>query len=323
MLLTTQKNMLALNNSRVKVQEELAVANRRIADLEREVERLRLETTAAQQAAAEAQRAPPHVFSAPRSASPAPPAQYMQQQMPQQPQQMPYQQQQQPQQQQQQMPQQAPPQQQMQMQQQQQHPPQQMQQQPPQQMQQPPQQMQPPPPPAPPAVINLTYISGWHNCFIHYTMDGKTWTAVPGKKLTTSQQDHATKTISIEGTSMEFVMNNGENDWDSPGRYTDKPKNYQITEPGNYKLKRVELLPAGPAAAAVVRDSAMKTALASAAVSAEQDWILPGRYTDKRSYKLKSGKVERPGSHDEGAARDRACFVPGVSRSFGGKHLAV
>lgn len=33
MLLTTQKNMLALNNSRVKVQEELAVANRRIADL--------------------------------------------------------------------------------------------------------------------------------------------------------------------------------------------------------------------------------------------------------------------------------------------------
>lgn len=33
MLLNTQKNMLALNTSRVKVQEELAVANRRIADL--------------------------------------------------------------------------------------------------------------------------------------------------------------------------------------------------------------------------------------------------------------------------------------------------
>jgi len=33
MLLATQKNMLAINNSRVKVQEELAVANRRIADL--------------------------------------------------------------------------------------------------------------------------------------------------------------------------------------------------------------------------------------------------------------------------------------------------
>ncbi|KAF6261570.1 hypothetical protein COO60DRAFT_1699761 [Scenedesmus sp. NREL 46B-D3] len=93
MLLTTQKNMLALNNSRVKVQEELAVANRRITDLEREVERLRLEATAAQQAAAEAKRAPPQVYSAPRGASPASPAQYMQQQMPQQ--QMPHQQQQQ------------------------------------------------------------------------------------------------------------------------------------------------------------------------------------------------------------------------------------
>lgn len=33
MLLQTQKNMLELNNSRVKVQEELASANRRIADL--------------------------------------------------------------------------------------------------------------------------------------------------------------------------------------------------------------------------------------------------------------------------------------------------
>lgn len=32
-LLQTQKNMLELNNSRVKVQEELAVAHRRIADL--------------------------------------------------------------------------------------------------------------------------------------------------------------------------------------------------------------------------------------------------------------------------------------------------
>jgi len=32
-LLQTQKNMLELNNSRVKVQEELAMAQRRIADL--------------------------------------------------------------------------------------------------------------------------------------------------------------------------------------------------------------------------------------------------------------------------------------------------
>jgi hypothetical protein len=70
---------------------------------------------------------------------------------------------------------------------------------------------------------------------------GAAWTAVPGKKLTTSQQDHAMKTISIEGTKLEFVMNNGENDWDSPGRFTDKPKNYEITAPGDYRLKSGKL----------------------------------------------------------------------------------
>jgi hypothetical protein len=67
------------------------------------------------------------------------------------------------------------------------------------------------------------------------------WTPVPGKKLTTSQQDHSMKTIAIEGTKLEFVMNNGENDWDSPGRFMDKPKNYQIDAPGNYKLKSGKL----------------------------------------------------------------------------------
>lgn len=40
---------------------------------------------------------------------------------------------------------------------------------------------------------------------------------------------------------MEFVMTNGEDDWDSPGRYTDKPKNYAITGPGNYRLKSGKL----------------------------------------------------------------------------------
>jgi len=37
----------------------------------------------------------------------------------------------------------------------------------------PPPQQQQPPAPAPPAVINLTYISGWHNCFMHYSLDDK------------------------------------------------------------------------------------------------------------------------------------------------------
>lgn len=60
---------------------------------------------------------------------------------------------------------------------------------------------------------------------------------MPGVKLKQTGQDHNTKSIKIEGKKLEFVMNNGENDWDSPGRYTDKPKNYEISSPGNFRLK--------------------------------------------------------------------------------------
>lgn len=55
--------------------------------------------------------------------------------------------------------------------------------------------------------------------------------------MTQSNQDHNAKNIIIEGRKVEFVMTNGENDWDSPGRYTDKPKNYEINGPGTYRLK--------------------------------------------------------------------------------------
>ncbi|KAF8063656.1 hypothetical protein HT031_003511 [Scenedesmus sp. PABB004] len=206
MLLTTQKNMLALNNSRVKVQEELAVANRRIQDLEREVERLRTEHAAAAQALTEARMAAPpqQAPGGSRTGSPAPPQQYGGG---------------------------PPPQQQQQVQQQQQ---QQMQQ------QQPPQ-AQAPQQPAPPTTITLTYVSGWHNVYIHYTVDGKSWTNVPGKQLTPVEGEHNTKTITIEGTALEFVMNNGDNDWDSPGRFADKPKNYMIAAPGRYRLRSGKL----------------------------------------------------------------------------------
>jgi hypothetical protein len=36
-------------------------------------------------------------------------------------------------------------------------------------------------------------------------------------------------------------MTNGENDWDSPGRFSNKPKNYTITKPGCYRLKNGKL----------------------------------------------------------------------------------
>lgn len=58
----------------------------------------------------------------------------------------------------------------------------------------------------------------------------------------------------LQGASkLEFVMTNGENDWDSPGRFSDKPKNYAITAPGAYRLAKGKLERLGdadPAAAA-------------------------------------------------------------------------
>jgi hypothetical protein len=50
-------------------------------------------------------------------------------------------------------------------------------------------------------------------------------------------------------------MTNGENDWDSPGRFTDKPKNYAITGPGHYRLSKgkLESLPSEEAAAAAAK----------------------------------------------------------------------
>jgi hypothetical protein len=49
-------------------------------------------------------------------------------------------------------------------------------------------------------------------------------------------KERDTKTITVEGAKMEFVFNNGHNDWDSPWG-DGKPKNYTIKEPGNYRVR--------------------------------------------------------------------------------------
>jgi len=67
------------------------------------------------------------------------------------------------------------------------------------------------------------------------------WTNVPGVRMSHVQGDHNSKTVTFEGRSVEFVMNNGDNDWDSPGRFSDKPKNYEVLSPGSYRLKSGKL----------------------------------------------------------------------------------
>lgn len=67
------------------------------------------------------------------------------------------------------------------------------------------------------------------------------WTNVPGVRMSHVQGDHNSKTVTFEGRSVEFVMNNGDNDWDSPSRFSDKPKNYEVLSPGSYRLKSGKL----------------------------------------------------------------------------------
>lgn len=97
----------------------------------------------------------------------------------------------------------------------------------------------PTPPPAPVDTISIEYHSGWNQAFLHCKVDNQGWTQVPGHKLNRSGQ--GCWTMSVPGRQMEFVLNNGHNDWDTPQPYQGKSSNYLIHEPGNYRLKNGRL----------------------------------------------------------------------------------
>ena len=85
----------------------------------------------------------------------------------------------------------------------------------------------PPAPEAPANTITILYATGWHECFAHFNVDDKGWTDPPGWKMT---QEGDSKQLVVEGGNMEFCLNNGGSDWDSP------PGNYTVTEPGTYRV---------------------------------------------------------------------------------------
>lgn len=95
---------------------------------------------------------------------------------------------------------------------------------------------------APPATVTVLYQTGWENTYIHYQLDGGAWTQTPGVLMDTLPDGSKSKTLA--GKKMEFVLTNGKNDWDTPNPYrdTNKPNNYRIDSPGVYRLKsgRVE-----------------------------------------------------------------------------------
>jgi protein-tyrosine-phosphatase len=45
------------------------------------------------------------------------------------------------------------------------------------------------------------------------------------------------KVVTVDEKKIEFVVNNGEGDWDTPDPYGGGQKNYKITAPGTYVLR--------------------------------------------------------------------------------------
>lgn len=45
------------------------------------------------------------------------------------------------------------------------------------------------------------------------------------------------RALVVEASAIEFVLNNGQGEWDRPNPFSEKPGNYWIDAPGEYLLK--------------------------------------------------------------------------------------
>lgn len=65
------------------------------------------------------------------------------------------------------------------------------------------------------------------------------WSGLPGVRMTDGQDEFAdSKVLQVRGTRLEFVLTNGDGQWDSPNPYNTDGinKNYVIDAPGRYTL---------------------------------------------------------------------------------------
>ena len=65
------------------------------------------------------------------------------------------------------------------------------------------------------------------------------WTDLPGMEMTQGKHDLAgSKCLQIRANCLEFVLNDGAGQWDTPDPYgSSQTKNYVIDTPGKYRLK--------------------------------------------------------------------------------------
>ncbi|QDZ24810.1 hypothetical protein A3770_14p73280 [Chloropicon primus] len=79
--------------------------------------------------------------------------------------------------------------------------------------------------------------TSWEPAFIHFNSPEQSgWTDSPGMKMKTGELPNH-KIFSITASNLEFVLNDGEYEWDKPSF----DANYFIGSPGSYILKNGKL----------------------------------------------------------------------------------
>ncbi|ORX65358.1 glycoside hydrolase [Anaeromyces robustus] len=78
--------------------------------------------------------------------------------------------------------------------------------------------------------ITINYYTSWNPAYIHYKSDSNSWTNPPGVSMKSLNND--SQQITINASSLTFVFNNGNGNWDN-----NNGNDYTINSPGIYSVK--------------------------------------------------------------------------------------
>jgi hypothetical protein len=88
--------------------------------------------------------------------------------------------------------------------------------------------------------ITIVYGTGWEKVFVHFKTQSQDWTSIPGQPMVEYERLQGCKVATLDTAErIEFVLNNGGNDWDSPA--FSGAQNYVIDGPGTWHLKSGKL----------------------------------------------------------------------------------
>jgi len=81
--------------------------------------------------------------------------------------------------------------------------------------------------------ISILYETSWSPAYIHFVCPNGSWTEAPGMPMREGEMAH-NKIFSITAPSIEFVLNDGGEQWDKPTY----DANYFIGSPGSYIINQ-------------------------------------------------------------------------------------